>query len=214
MSKIVLKIVWNALPLVALGIIILWFFGIFPPSLAPASQPAMTASLPVLEAIKHVNKQIFIEHYNAVDVTYTEVPSNWTSIFGLRQKFVVLIRGRVPAGFDLRDLNDQDIWISADGKRVQLTLPSPIVFEDNVAIDFENSRILSQSDTCPDFICRDDLTAYQSQILPTGQDVLIEFACNNGILDQVAKDGKQYYEQFLKSLGFEQVQVVVSGYGL
>ncbi|GIK38145.1 MAG: hypothetical protein BroJett011_19780 [Chloroflexota bacterium] len=214
MSRIILKIVWNALPLVALGIIILWLSGIFPPSPPPTPQPTVTAGPPILEAIKHVNKQIFIEHYNAVDITYTEVPQSWISIFGLKQEFVVLIRGRVPAGFDLKDLNDEDIWISADGKRVQLTLPSPIIFEDNVAIDFENSHILSQSDTCPNFICEDDLTAYQSQILPTGRDVLIEFARGNGILDQVAKDGKQYYEQFLKSLGFKEVQVVVSGYGL
>ena len=215
MFRIALKIVAIALPLAALGVIVFGLFCLISGKCGRGPDNGkVTTSPPVLETIKHVNKQIFIEHYNAVDVTYTEVPENWVSIFGLKQEFVVLIRGRVPAGFDLEELNEEDIWISADGKRVHLTLPSPIIFEDNVAIDFENSRILSESDTCPNFVCQNDLTAYQSQVLPTGRDVLIEFAHNNDILYQVAKDGKEFYEQFLKSLGFEEVQVVVNGYGL
>ena len=213
MYKLILKIIWNALPLVALVLIAWWLYDtVIRDGIQPT--PTVTTNRPVLEAIKQVNKQIFIEHYNAVDVTYTEVPESWISIFGIKQEFVVLVRGRVPAGFDLQELKEDDVWISSDGKRVQLTLPSPIVFNDNVFIDFENSRILSQSDTCPNFICQDSLVAYQSQVVPTGRDILVEFALENGILEQTAKDGKEYYEQFLKSLGFEEVRVIVSGYGL
>ncbi|MBE7554166.1 MAG: DUF4230 domain-containing protein [Anaerolineales bacterium] len=208
MYRLLIKIAWNALPIIALVLLVLWLLGLFPP---PTS--TVTAGPPVLEAIKHINKQIFIEHYNAVDVTFTEVP-NWVGKFGIKQEFIVLIRGRVPAGFDLQQLSEKDVWVSSDGKRVQLTLPSPVIFKDNVFIDFENSRILSQSDTCPNFICEDNLVAYQSQVMPTGRDKLIEFALKNGILEQSAKDGKAYYEQFLKSLGFEEVRVNVNGYGL
>jgi hypothetical protein len=213
MYRLLIKIVWNALPIIALVLLVLWLLGVFPPPSPPPPTPTVTAGPPVLEAIKHVNKQIFIEHYNAVDITYTEVP-DWVGIFGIKQEFIVLIRGRVPAGFDLQQLNEKDVWVSSDGKRVQLTLPSPIIFKENVFIDFENSRILSQSDTCPNFICEDNLVAYQSQVMPTGRDKLIEFALKNGILEQSAKDGKEYYEQFLKSLGFEEVRVAVNGYGL
>ncbi len=213
MYRLLIKIAWNALSIIALVLLVLWLLGLFPPPSPPPPTATVTAGAPVLEAIKHVNKQIFIEHYNAVDVTYTEVP-DWVGIFGIRQEFIVLIRGRVPAGFDLQQLSEKDVWVSADRKRVQLTLPSPIIFKDNVFIDFENSRILSQSDTCPNFICEDNLVAYQSQVMPTGRDKLIEFALKNGILEQSAKDGKEYYEQFLKSLGFEEVRVIVNGYGL
>ena len=176
--------------------------------------PTVITSSPVLEAIKQVNKQIFVEHYNAVDVTYTEAPEGWISILGIRQEFIVLIRGRVPAGFDLQQLSEEDIWISSDGKRIQLTLPPPVIFADNVAIDFENSRAISQSDKCPGFICQGTLTAYQNQILPAGEQLLMEFSYENGIIEQTARDGKRYYEQFLKSLGFEDVRVIVKGYEL
>lgn len=182
-------------------------------NVGPKIDPGQT----ILEAVMHVNKQIFIEHYSAVDMTYSEIPKNWLSFLGeigVSQEVVVLIRGRIPSGFDLQQLDKDDIWVSADGKRAQITLPTPEIFEENVSIDFENSRILSQSDTCPNFLCEETLIAYQNQVLPAGRDHLIEFARQSGILEQAAKDGKDYYEQLLKSLGFEEVRVVVTGYGL
>lgn len=214
MYRLIFKIIWNALPLVALGLVVWWLFQVIDPPSNNNGGGKVVIGPSVLEAIKQVNKQIFIEHYNAVDVTYTEVPEGWISLFGLKQEFVVLVRGRVPAGFDLQELDEDDVWVSSDGKRVQLTLPPPQIFEGNVFIDFENSRILSQSDTCPNFICEDNLVSYQSQVMPAGRDQLIEFALKNGILEQAAKDGKEYYGQFLKSLGFEEVRVIVNGYGL
>lgn len=172
---------------------------------------------PVLEAIRHVNKQIFIEHYLVVDVDYSDAPEGWfewLEKLGIKQDFVVLIHGRVPAGFDLHELTEDHVWTSSDGKRVQLTLPAPMVFKDNVSIDFENCRVLAREDTCPNWICKDDLAAYQNEVLPAARDTLIEHAIRNGILEQTAQDGKVFYEQLLISLGFEQADVIVSGYGL
>jgi hypothetical protein len=49
-------------------------------------------------------------------------------------------------------------------------------------------------------------------VLPVAQGLLVEYAHENGILDQAARDGKVFYEQLLKSLGFEDVRVIVDGY--
>lgn len=165
----------------------------------------------VVESIKQVNKQLFIEHYNAVDIDYTEVPAGWLGMLPIQQSFVVLLKGRVPAGFDLSQLSSQDIWISNDGRRIQLVLPPPQVFAENVNVDFENSRIFTQTDTCPEFICQDSLQAFQAQMLPQGRKLLIAASEQSGILEQAAKDGQLYYEQFLKSLGFAEVRVIVKG---
>jgi hypothetical protein len=168
----------------------------------------------IVERVQHVNKQTFIEHYNAVDVHYSEAPDGWIRVFGIKQEFVVLVRGRVPAGFDLQEVSEDDVWISADGQRAQLTLPAPTIFEENVGIDFENSYILGERDTCPSFICEDDLTAYQGQVLPAGRDLLVDYARRHGILEQAAVDGQAYYEELLRTFGFEDVRVVVRGYDL
>ena len=163
----------------------------------------------VMESIKAVNKQVFLEHYNAVDIDFSEAPEGWLSYLPIRQSFVILLKGRVPAGFDLSQLRPEDVWVSRDGKRVQLVLPPPVVFTDNVNVDFEHSRVLTQSDNCPAFLCQDKLTAFKDQMLPQGRQLLIEAAVRNGILEEAAHDGQSYYEQFLKSLGFEEVRVII-----
>lgn len=175
------------------------------------TQTTIVTSQAVVESIKQVNKQIFIEHYNTVDIDYTEAPEGWLRLLGIDQSFVLLLKGRVPAGFNLSRLQESDVWISSDGKRIQLILPPPMIFIDNVNIDFENSRILAQRDTCPDFLCQDNLTALKEQMLPEGRKLLMAASQRSGILTQVANDGKVYYEGLLKSLGFEEVRVVIRG---
>jgi hypothetical protein len=165
----------------------------------------------VVDSINRVNKQVFIEHYNTVDIDYHEAPDGWLRYLPIEQSFVVLLKGRVPAGFDLSQLEADDVWVSRDGRRAQLVLPPPMIFDDNVNVDFEHSRILTQHDTCPEFICQDELPAFQRQMLPQGRALLIEAAERSGILAQTAIDGQRYYEQLLRSLGFEEVRVIVRG---
>ncbi|MCB0090173.1 MAG: hypothetical protein KDE54_19850, partial [Caldilineaceae bacterium] len=53
------------------------------------TQTTIVEGAPIVESIRRANKQILIEHYNAVDVDYTEAPEGWLSILGMRQNFVV-----------------------------------------------------------------------------------------------------------------------------
>lgn len=175
------------------------------------TQTTIVTSQAIVQSIRQVNKQIFVEHYNTVDLDYTETPEGWLGMLGIDQSFVLLLKGRVPAGFDLSELKESDVWISSDGKRVQLILPPPMIFVDNVSIDFEHSRILTQRDTCPDFICQDSLHVFQEEMAPEGRRLLMEASERSGIMTQVANDGIHYYENFLKALGFEEVRVVISG---
>jgi hypothetical protein len=163
----------------------------------------------IVESIRQSNKQVLVEHYNMVDIDYSEAPAGWLNLLPIQQNFVLLLKGRVPAGFDLSTLTPDDIWISADGRRVQLVLPPPVLFTENIALDLENSRILGESDTCPDFICQDQLSTLQDQLLPQGRRLLAEASLRSGILEQVATDGQRYYEQFLTALGFDEVRVVI-----
>ena len=175
------------------------------------TKTTIVSSQAIVESIKGVNKQIFIEHYNTVDIDYTEAPEGWLRLLGIDQSFVLLLKGRVPAGFDLTQLRPEDVWVSSDDKRVQLVLPPPMIFVDNVNLDLENSRILAERDSCPDFLCQNQLGVFKDQMVPEGRKLLMAASQQSGILDQVANDGKVYYEQFLKSLGFEEVRVLIRG---
>jgi hypothetical protein len=90
-------------------------------------------------------------------------------------------------------------------------LPPPMLFVDNVNLDLANSRILAERDSCPDFLCQNQLGVFKDQMVPEGRKLLMAASQQSGILEQVANDGKVYYEQFLKSLGFEEVRVLIRG---
>lgn len=205
--------VWLLLPLVVLALGGWWIYqSLIVHNLSLETVTEIRSGAAVIDAVNRVNKQIFIEHYEVVDIDYRQVPKNWLSFLGVEQSFVLLMRGRVPAGIDVKQIKPEDVWISQDGKRAQLTLPSPKVFEENVSIDFEHSRILAMNDTCPDLICENAVTAYQNKLLPEGRALLIDTAEENGILNQAADDAKRYYEELLRTLGFDEVRVVVTGY--
>ncbi len=199
--------------LVAGAAVIIWNYIVSPkPSSSPRPVATVAAKPGVIDAIKNVNKQIFVEYYITKDIDYTEVPSNWTAKLGLKQQYVLLLKGRVPAGFDMSTVTESNIWVSNDGSAVQLTLPPPIIFEDEVSLDLENSRVLAQSDTCPDFLCNNASKTLLNQSLPEGKSLIITDAREGGILIQAARDGQLYYENLLRSLGYENVHVIVTGY--
>ena len=175
------------------------------------TRTTIVTSQAVVESIRRVNKQILIEHYNTVDIDYSEAPEGWLRVLPIAQNFVLLLKGRVPAGFDLSTLAEGDVWVSSDGRRVQLILPPPEIFADNVNLDLEHSRLLAQNDSCPDFLCQNQLEVFQAELLPEGRELLINASLRSGILDEVARDGQLYYENLLRGLGFSEVRVVVRG---
>ncbi len=213
MLKLFLRLILNAIPIIVVAVLGWWILDkITSRPTQPSPVATVSAHPAVIDAIKNVNKQIFVEYYITKDVDYTEVPANWTAKLGLKQQYVLLLKGRVPAGLDISSVTEDDIWISADGSEVQLTLPPPIIFEDEVSLDLENSRILAQSDTCPDFLCNDESEMLLNQTLPEGKSLIIADAREGGILYQAARDGQLYYESLLRSLGFNKVRVIVTGY--
>jgi len=170
----------------------------------------------LLEQVQRVNKQIFVEHYISTDVSYTETPQGWLQplgALGIKQEFVILLRGQVPAGMDLSQMSSKDIWVSSDGRRAQVMLPAPQIFEENVTVDLANSRIFTNSDACPGFLCpTGQLEAYQRIVEPEARARLIASAEEAGILSQAAADAEIYYEQLLNALGVAEVRVVIPGY--
>lgn len=213
MGKLV-KIVANALVIVAVVIVGWQAYTLFRGFNAPTK--VVEVGPAILEQVRHVNKQIFVEHYTSIDITYTEIPAGWMGPLqhlGIKQGMTMLIRGRVPAGLDLTEMSEGDIWVSTDRRRVQVTLPAPQVFVENVSIDLEHSRILAQSDFCPGFLCpTTDLEAYKNDIEPEARRRLISTAQEQEILQQAATSAQVYYESLLNSLGIAEVRVVVKGY--
>lgn len=170
----------------------------------------------ILEQIRHVNKQIFVEHYLTAEIGYMEtyaVLEQPLALLGIKNEYLIILRGRVPAGIDLGQMRMDAIWVSTDGQRAQVTLPAPQIFEEHVAVDLRNSRIITRAEACPGFLCpTGQLAAYQGSIEPMGRARLIAAAEELGIKAQAAREAQVYYEQLLNALGIAEVRVVIPGY--
>jgi len=214
--KYTLANLWNALALAAISFTLWSGYQLWQNAQAPTSADRVDVGLTIIEAVRHVNKQVFIEHYSSVEIRSIDAPEGWIAWLeraGVRQEYLMLVRGRVQAGFDLAQLGSDDVWVSADGHRAQITLPPPQVFADNVALDLANSRIIESSDFCPGFICPGDrLSNFQKEVEPEAKKRLIASAEEAGILSQAAADAEIYYEQLLNALGVAEVRVVIPGY--
>ncbi|WP_298816242.1 DUF4230 domain-containing protein [Chloroflexus sp.] len=211
-----LKLVWNGLAIAAILFLVWSVYQAFQQISAPTTVTTTTVGPQIIEAVRRVNKQIFIEHYAGVEVRHLDAPDGWAAFLrnlGVRQEFLVLIRGRVPAGIDLSQLRDEDIWVSSDGRRVQVTLPPPEVFYEQVTLDLANSRIIENTDFCPGFICpQSSLESFFQSVDAEAKSALVEAAIEAGILAQAARDAEAYYTQLLNSLGIAEVRVIVRGY--
>jgi hypothetical protein len=213
----------GSLKSIIVGIIMIALFALCWRALGVAQ--AMVAAKPtqvievgptLLEQVRQVNKQIFVEHYLAAEISYMEtyaVLNQPLSALGIKNEYLIILRGLVPAGIDLSQMSSADIWVSADGQRAQVTLPAPQIFEENVSVDLANSRIITQAAACPGFLCpAGQLAAYQRSIEPVGRARLIAVAEEAGIKAQVAIEAQSYYEQLLNALGIAEVRVVIPGY--
>lgn len=207
---------WNSLVLVAVAFTIWSGYQFWHSVAEPKSVDRVDVSAKIIEVVRHVNKQIFVEHYSSAEIRNVDAPEGWLAWLGdvgVRQEFLMLVRGRVPAGIDLSQLGADDIWVSADGRRAQVTLPAPQIFTENISVDMAHTEIIQSSDYCPGFICPNDrLEAFKEHVEPEARKQLIAAAEEKGILTQTALDAAVYYEQLLNALGIAEVRVIVPGY--
>ncbi|MEW5960936.1 MAG: DUF4230 domain-containing protein, partial [Chloroflexota bacterium] len=110
--------------------------------------------------------------------------------------------GDVQAGFDLDKLNEDSLW--TDGRRVRLVLPAPEIL--STSIDFDRTHIVYYENN---IILDDNNPNLQGEALAQATDAIEKAALESGILTQANEFGRVYYERFLYSLGFTEVEVVV-----
>ncbi|MBI1881022.1 MAG: DUF4230 domain-containing protein [Chloroflexi bacterium] len=205
-------VVWSGIATVALiGIALIAFFvgRLFPPALPPTATPLPTNTpLPppvvTIQGIKSQAKLATIE-YNTVSEIYREdVPEGWLDgLLGTKERLLMLVYGDVQAGFDLEKLKEEDLW--TDGKRVRLVLPAPEIL--NTSIDFDQTHIVYYENN---LVLEKNNPNLQGEALAEAQKAIKQAALEDSVLNKANTYGKLYYENFLRSLGFTEVEVVTN----
>ena len=176
------------------------------PTLTPPD-PTTTPLPPPVVTIQGLKSQAELStvEYAAVAEIYNEsLPEGWLDEFlGTKEQILILAYGDVRAGFDLEKLTADNLW--TDGHRVRLILPAPEIL--NSSIDFEQTRIVYYEN---DFLLDANDPNLQGEALAQAKVSLEQAALEGGILDQANNFGQLYFANFLYSLGFTEVEVVVN----
>lgn len=201
--------VWAGIAAAALvGMALIAFFAgrLFAPPPPPTATPLPTLPPPVvtIQSIKAQAKLSTIEYNTVTEIYREEVPEGWfDELLGTKERLLMLVYGDVQAGFDLEKLEDADLW--TDGKRVRLVLPAPELL--STSIDFDRTHIVYYENN---LILEDNNPNLQGEALEEAQRAIEEAALKEKILDKANTHGKLYYENFLRSLGFTEVEVVTN----
>lgn len=204
--------VWGGIATAALiGIALIAFFAgrLFPPPPPPTATPLPTQTpLPppvvTIQGIKAQAKLSTIEYNTVTEIYREEVPEGWfDELLGTKERLLMLVYGDVQAGFDLEKLKNGDLW--TDGQRVRLVLPAPEIL--NTSIDFDRTHIVYYENN---LILEKNNPNLQGEALEEAQKAIEEAALKEKILDKANNYGKLYYENFLRSLGFTEVEVVTN----
>ena len=199
-------IIIGAVVIVALACIGAFTFLIGQIAGIPVITPTDTPLPPPVVNIQAIRAQAQLStvKYNTVTEVYNETPPEGIidEFLGNKEKLLMLVYGEVQAGFDLAKLDEDDIW--TDGTRVRLVLPPPEIL--TTSVDFERTHVVYYEDS---LIFDNNNPNLQGDALEQAQEAIEKAALSEGVLEQANDFGQLYFENFLHSAGFTDVEVVV-----
>jgi hypothetical protein len=197
MLAIVVRLV---LPMIAGGLVSRPIFN-------PEEQPSAPLPTPVpaptvtIAGIRAAAELATVEYQAVAEVPNERVPDDFRSYLGVKERILLIAYGDVKAGFDLSKLQEEDLW--TDGTLVQLHLPAPEIL--STSIDFDRTHVVYYEKSL--LVQHDpDLGRETLQI---AQESIRDAALEADVLENAGKYGQLYFENFLRSLGFTEVHVIV-----
>lgn len=208
----------NTLVLVLIGLILMiglcglaYLVGLIAPgnlvSSEPTAIPATSTPLPApvvtIQGIQTQAELSTLEYTTVTEIYNENLPEGYLDeVLGTRERILMLVYGNVRAGIDLETIDEDDIW--TDGERVRLVLPAPEILGSE--IDFERTRIVFYENS---LLFESNNPDLQAEALSRAKDALEEAALEADIISQAGVQAQLYFENFLYSLGFTDVEVVL-----
>jgi hypothetical protein len=128
-------------------------------------------------------------------------PTNvWERVLGT-DKLLLVASGQVVAGFDLGRILPGDIVVM--GEHVRIELPPPEILFSKV--DNERTYVYERASG----LFRRPDPRIESEARQLAERAMIKRALEGDILGQAEQNGRMYLEGFLRSLGFEEITLVV-----
>ena len=156
-----------------------------------------------IQNIQSQSKLVTVEYSTVTEIYSEQEGEGWLNDFlGNKESILMLVYGDVDAGFDLSKLKEEDLW--TEGNKARLVLPAPELL--NTEIDFDRTHVVYYDNS---LILEGNNPNFQGEALNQSQKAIEQAALQEGILERANEYGKLYYENFLFSLGFTDVEVVI-----
>jgi hypothetical protein len=172
----------------------------------PTVVPTATPLPPPVVNIQTLKSQAQLTtvEYGTVTEIYNETPPEGMidEFLGNKEKLLMLVYGDVEAGFDLNKMDENSIW--SDDTRVRLILPPPEILNTN--IDLDRTHVVYYEN---DLIFDTNNPNLQGEALKQAKAAIEEAALSEDVLERANEFGRLHFENFLYSLGFTDVEVVV-----
>lgn len=155
-----------------------------------------TSSPAVIKQLKSLNR------YETASFTIEKIIDAGTSGSEIREllfgdKLLLIAHGEVTAGFDLASMKDSDAEII--GSKISLNLPAPQILSSG--LDNEKTRVYDRREGILTHGDKD----LESKARSAAESAVNKAACEGGILEQAAVNGRNQITVFLKALGFKEI---------
>ena len=175
---------------------------LFPRTFGPnAVVPTPTPIVVTIESITPLGELATVQYKSIAEISNERIPDDLRKHLGAKEKIVMLVYGDVKAGFDLSKMDEDSL--QADGKRVRLVLPPPEIL--SASVDYDRTHVVSYDRT---FFLGNDPELEQAT-LGMGKEAIIQSALEGNILEWAREYGQLFFENHLRSLGFDEVRVIV-----
>ena len=172
-----------------------------PPTATPSPKEVIKVQLPTIQEIQRVGELATVKHSLTAEISDKRIPDDFRQGLGVKEEILLLAYGEVAAGFDLSKIDEKDIW--ADGTRAQIHLPAPEILYSR--LDTERTRVVYYRKSL--FMERD--IGLEGRTREEAEKAIREAALEGEILQQASEYGELFFSNWLYSLGFTEVRVIV-----
>jgi hypothetical protein len=173
-----------------------------PPTATPSpATEIITVKPPTVREIQQMAELSTVKFAMSAEITDERVPDDFRANLGVKEELLLLAYGEVAAGFDLSKMDEGDIWV--DGTRIQLTLPPVEILYSK--LDTERTRVIYYKKSL--FVQRD--ISMEGNARQEAEQAIRDAAIEQDILDHASRYGELFFSNWLRSMGFTEVRVVV-----
>jgi len=167
----------------------------------PSAKEIIKVKPPTVQEIQQMAELSTVKFTLSAEITDERVPDDFRADLGVKEQLLLLAYGEVAAGFDLSKMEENDIWV--DGTRIQLTLPPAEILYSR--LDTERTRVIYYKKSL--LMQRD--VSMEGNARQEAERAIRDAALQQDILDHASKYGELFFANWLRSMGFTEVRVVV-----